>query len=325
MRVLHQPCIDIDHHTNHIYSSIMSLISQTSKRLLRRAYAISIQPSRSRHTFALARDIPDSFVNAVVAHSPDQSSGVSLSLARKQHDEYISQLRKHVPTLCLPAIESHPDCLFVEDTVVAIADTAVITQMGHETRRGEVDSIKVALQQLGMAHVYDMRETDVNGLCDGGDVMYTGRHLFVGMSDRTNEYGFQFLKDAFVSQGMAEDDIIPVPPVVAGKEVLHLKSAVTHIDGCTLLAPEGIVGDTVLDAMKASERGYDAIRLPDILSCNAVVVNGHVLAQDTLCSLSKSKIEQACNERNLGLIFVDTSELAKKDGALTCCNVLLSV
>lgn len=307
----------------------MSLISQTSKRLLRRACASSIQPSRrSRHTFALARDIPDSFVNAVVAHhSPDQSSGgVSLSLARKQHDEYISQLRKHVPTLCLPAIESHPDCLFVEDTVVAIGDTAIITQMGHETRRGEVDSIKDALQQLGMAHVYDMRETDVNnGLCDGGDVMYTGRHLFVGMSDRTNELGFQFLKDAFVSQGMAEDAIIPVPPVVAGKEVLHLTSAVTHIDECTLLAPEGTVGDNVLDAMKASERGYAAIRLPDILSCNAVVVNGHVLAQDGLCGISKGRIEQACNERNLGLTFVDTSELAKKDGALTCCNVLLSV
>eukprot|EP00571_Detonula_confervacea_P000993 CAMPEP_0172330074 /NCGR_PEP_ID=MMETSP1058-20130122/61213_1 /TAXON_ID=83371 /ORGANISM="Detonula confervacea, Strain CCMP 353" /LENGTH=320 /DNA_ID=CAMNT_0013047275 /DNA_START=83 /DNA_END=1045 /DNA_ORIENTATION=+ len=319
---------------------------------------------------AVARYIPDSFVNAVVAHSADQEADVSLALARKQHHDYLSHLRRHVPTICLPPIESHPDCLFVEDAVVAIGDTAVINLMGHASRRGEVDSIKDALRQLGMINVYDMRGDDGNGdgalcdggdvmytgrhlfvgmsdrtnndgknvydmreddengdgaLCDGGDVMYTGRHLFVGMSDRTNNDGFQFLRNAFASHGMDAENIISVPPVVAGKEVLHLKSAVTHIDEQTLLAPEGRVGDSVLEAMKATEKGYNAIRLPDILSCNVVVVNGHVLAQKSPCEVSKRRIEQTCRERNLGLTFVDTSELAKKDGALTCCSVLLSV
>mmetsp|Transcript_16560 Transcript_16560/g.30097 ORF Transcript_16560/g.30097 Transcript_16560/m.30097 type:complete len:198 (+) Transcript_16560:170-763(+) len=197
--------------------------------------------------------------------------------------------------------------------------------------------MKDVLRQLGVANVHDMRvgnyEYDDNSSssevlcpqCDGGDVLYTGRHLFVGRSDRTNNHGFQFLRDAFASHGMAVDGIISVPPVVAGKEVLHLKSAVTHIDEYTLLVPEGPAGDIVLDAMKATERGYDAIRLPDILSCNAVVVNGHVLAQDGPCEISKRRMEQACEERTLGLTFVDTSELAKKDGALTCCSVLLGV
>jgi N-dimethylarginine dimethylaminohydrolase len=77
--------------------------------------------------------------------------------------------------------------------------------------------------------------------------------------------------------------------------------------------------------MKLSDRGYKIIRLPDVLSCNAVVVNGHVLAQDSSCSVSKRRIEGACLERGLGVSFVDTSELAKKDAALTCCSVLLSV
>ncbi|KAL9185113.1 hypothetical protein ACHAXT_002890 [Thalassiosira profunda] len=273
---------------------------------------------------ALAREIPDSFVDAVAAHSADRASAVSLALAREQHAEYLSQLRKHVPTLCLPAIEAHPDCVFVEDTVVGVGDTAVITQPGHASRRGEVESIKTALQQLGMANIYDMRDEE-RATCDGGDVMFTGRHLFVGLSDRTNSEGFRFLRDAFMNHGLAEEDIVVVPPVVAGKSVLHLKSAVTHLDEQTLLVPEGNVGDSVLEAMKASERKYDAIRLPDVLSCNVVVVNGHVLAQDAPCEVSKRWIEDACNERDFGLTFVDTSELAKKDGALTCCSVLLSV
>jgi len=214
--------------------------------------------------------------------------------------------------------------------VVAIGDTAVITRPGHVSRRGEVDSIKDTLQQLGMTNVYDMGDdcdhsSEEGAMCDGGDVMYTGRHLFVGLSNRTNARGFQFIKDTFENHGMAADNIIPIPPVVAGKEVLHLKSAATHIDEHTLLAPEGRVGDSVLQAMNANERRYEAIRVPDILSCNAVVINGHVLAQDSPCEVSKQRIRQACEKRNLTVTFVDTSELAKKDGALTCCSVLLNV
>lgn len=98
----------------------------------------------------------------------------------------------------------------------------------------------------------------------------------------------------------------------------------THIDEQTILAPTGHLGDNLLETMSAKERGYDSIRLPDMLSCNAVSVNGHILAQDA-CEVSKERIDEACRERGLGLTFVDTSELAKKDAALTCCSVLLSL
>jgi len=278
-------------------------------------------------TMAIARQIPNSFLDALSDHGGNDN--VSLSKARIQHDRYLQELRRHVPTLCLPALESHPDCVFVEDTVVAVGNTAVITHLGHESRRGEVDSVKEALRQLGV-HVLDMREEDANindrsiSLCDGGDVLYTGRHLFVGLSERTNENGFRFLQKVF-GERLHEENIIAVPPVIQGKDVLHLKSAVTHLDEHTILAPEGPLGDNLLQTMKSSERGYTAIRIPDILSCNAVVVNGHVLAQDAPCHVCRERIQNACSERGLGLTFVDTSELAKKDAALTCCSVLLAV
>lgn len=315
---------------------MLHLLRSTSSALQR------CQPISRRlvHTIAIAREIPDSFLDALVSHhSPNGASSedVSLDLSRQQHEKYLAELRKHIPTLSLPPLSNHPDCLFVEDSVVAIGDTAVITQMGHPSRRREVDSIKEVLHQLGMKNMYDMREKDEKehhvgemALCDGGDVLFTGRHLFVGISDRTNRAGFRFLKRVFgSSQGgcLPEDNIIAVPALVAGKEVLHLKSAVTHLDERTLLAPEGALGDAVLQSMNATgtERGYTAVRLPDVLSCNAVSVNGHVLAQDAQCKVSKERIEKACTERDLGVTFVDTSELAKKDAALSCCCVLLSV
>jgi N-dimethylarginine dimethylaminohydrolase len=50
-----------------------------------------------------------------------------------------------------------------------------------------------------------------------------------------------------------------------------------------------------------------------------------ILAYDTKCSESRAKLHKAVvEERGYKLEFVDTSELAKKDGGLTCCSVLLS-
>jgi len=327
---------------HHLSTQIATTTTTTTTTTTRR---------RLRHTVAISREIPDSFIDAISfhynqsAHHDDaatallcsQDKGVSLLKSREQHTNYLNTLRQHIPInklICLPPLESHPDCLFVEDTMVAIQDTVVLTRMGHESRRGEVDdSIKSVLcEQLGLKNVYDMNDDSIEGCCDGGDVLYTGRHLFVGITDRTNQVGFQYLRNVFAHHHDMMDaaDVVPIPMMsLQGADsvggVLHLKSAVTHIDGETLLIPEGTFGDILADAMKVTERGYTAVRLPDVLSCNAVVVNGHVMAQDSPCSVSKQRIEQACHERDLGLTFVDTSELAKKDAALTCCSVLLSV
>ena len=102
---------------------------------------------------------------------------------------------------------------------MAVGDSAVICCLGHESRRGEVDEMKAILCQLGM-NVVDMRNAN-DAYCDGGDVLYTGRHLFVGMSERTNEQGFRWLKQVFGEKV----EVVVVPPVIQGKDVLHLKSA----------------------------------------------------------------------------------------------------
>jgi dimethylargininase len=269
------------------------------------------------HTFAISREIPKSFNDALSSHSqiPDP---ISMDKCVEQHAAYLETLRSRIPTLCLPGLESNPDCVFVEDCAVTIGNRAVITNLGHPSRRGEVDSIKETLIQLGM-DVTDMRDASDQAICDGGDVLYTGRHLFVGLSGRTNSASARVLQEAF------DIEVVLVPSGIQGGEVLHLKSAVTHLDERTLFAPTGASGDAVLEAMEARERGYDVVRLPDVLACNVVAVNGWIMAQDTKCQESRQKIEKAVQERNLQLEWVDTSELAKKDAALTCCSLLISL
>jgi len=272
-----------------------------------------------KYSIAIARHVPKTFPDAISKFATLSSDdGIDLKNSMRQHEKYLDGLRKFVPTLCLPSIDDLPDSLFVEDTVVAIGNRAVITNPGHPSRRGEVDSIRQFLsEQLGM-NVTDMRDySHGQAYCDGGDVLYTSRHLFVGLSERTNIEAVKVLQDAL------EIDAIPVR---FEGNALHLKSVVTHVDSTTLLAPDGSLGDDILSTMEAKERGYsDIVRLPNMLACNVVSVNGGILAQDVGCHKSKAILEDVALERGLDIEFVTCSEVAKADGALTCLSVLLNI
>lgn len=289
---------------------------------------------RRWYTLALTRHVSPQLANAISmtinttatttnAPQQDDNNKISLLKAQDQHAAYIEALKAIVPSVQeLPALFNHPDCCFVEDTVVVIGRRALLMRMGHESRIQEVDSMAQVLVNIpGLKSIVDMRTFSSSeptlATCDGGDVLYTGRHVFVGISDRTNMEGVRVLQSVF-----DDKEVVPVP-VPTG--ILHLKSCITHMDSYTLVAPTGPVGDAVLKDMHAAERGYEVVRLPNVLACNVVSVNGTVLAQDVDCDESKGLLKEAAEENNLRIEFIDTSELAKVDAALTCCSVLLDV
>ena len=296
-----------------------------ARRLVRKAVGryMSTAPlgRQQQFNFAISRDVPASFPEALT-HYAQGTEPIHLERARRQHETYVSTLREFVPTLCLPPLDEHADSVFVEDTVVAIGKTAVITNPGHVTRQGEVDTIQDVLSRLGM-NVLDMRsdfgDKSELALCDGGDVLYTGRHLFVGLSKRTNRQAVEVLSQAF--DGVTQTIAVPMD----GDEALHLKSVVTHMDSRTIVVPAETWVDDWLHNMSVTELGYDVIRVPQVEACNIVTVNQGVLAQDVECDESRTLLYDAAIERNLQLKFVNTSEMAKCDGALTCCSVLLSL
>jgi dimethylargininase len=315
-------------------------------------YLMTMRRSTSRmYSLAIAREVPKSLSNAVTM--PDNnsiSSNISYNRAKIEHSNYLQVLRKYIPVLCLPPIDDLPDSMFVEDTVVAIGNKAVITNPGHISRRQEVDTIKTVLQhQLGM-EVTDMRDINnkneeyktgiATSYCDGGDVLYTGRHLFVGVSgERTNYEAISILQTGL------DIEVIPIP-FKQRVGALHLKSIITHIDEQTLLVPDNDIGDYVIQTMfDESFSKYDIIRLPDhaTLSCNVVAVNtnqsssgsgsgrhqggGALLAQlsNENDYQTRTILQEVANERNITLEFVSLNEAAKCDGALTCCSVLLDL
>ncbi|XP_067226989.1 N(G),N(G)-dimethylarginine dimethylaminohydrolase 1 isoform X1 [Chanodichthys erythropterus] len=266
-------------------------------------------------THAVVRAIPESLAKEALRTG---SLEVDLLKAQKEHDEYVSVLKHRLglEVVELPADETLPDCVFVEDAAVVCGDTALITRPGAESRRKETEAMKDTLTELGL-NIVEM--TDESATLDGGDVLFTGREFFVGLSKRTNQRGAEILADTF------KDYAVSTVPV---QGCLHLKSF------CSMAGPDLIAIGSSEAAQKAlkimqqmSDHKYDKLTIPDDLAANCVYMKlpgkGDVLLHCTPEEFPESaKVFEKLKDHML--IPVSNQEKVKVDGALTCCSVLFS-
>ncbi|XP_029563784.1 N(G),N(G)-dimethylarginine dimethylaminohydrolase 1 [Salmo trutta] len=267
-------------------------------------------------THAVVRAIPVSLAKEALRMNV---SDVDLEKAQREHEVYVGVLKQKLglEVIELPADESLPDCVFVEDAAVVCGDTALITRPGAESRRKETAAIRRTLKELGL-NIVDM--SDENATLDGGDVLFTGREFFVGLSKRTNQRGAEILADAF------KDYAVSTVPVTDG---LHLKSF------CSMGGPGLIVIGSSEPAQKAlkimqqmSDHRYDKLTVPDDIAANTIYMNlpgkGHVLLHCTPEEFPESaKVFEKLKDHML--IPVSNMEKVKVDGALTCCSVLINI
>mmetsp|Transcript_21654 Transcript_21654/g.69730 ORF Transcript_21654/g.69730 Transcript_21654/m.69730 type:complete len:272 (-) Transcript_21654:11-826(-) len=262
-----------------------------------------------RYRRALVRGVASSFAEKALRQE-DPSEPIDMDRLRAQHAKYVQVLKSLLPegVIELPPDEACPDCVFVEDTAVVVGHVALLTRPGHPSRRPEVAAIREALQSIG----YTVHSTEEPATLDGGDVLFTGEELFVGLSSRTNDAGVDALRAAFPS--------IPVTPVrvVAG---LHLKSVLSMCGERQIAVASNDAGRSAFEAINKTSPGrYEAVRVPDVAPSNCLWVNG------TLVHRSAGEYPaSAAVLAGLGhpVVEVDASEVEKADGALTCCSILL--
>lgn len=270
------------------------------------------------YSHALVRGIPESLAaGALRREGSGEGSDVNTASAREEHRLYVQALRdRSLVVTELPADEAYPDCVFVEDTAVVCGGTALIARPGAPSRRGEVTAIKKVLSDLGL-NIVEM--TDETAALDGGDILFTGKEFFVGLSARTNQRGAEILADVFKDYAVSK---------VSVSGALHLKSF------CTMAGPELIaIGSsdqaqkTLMNMQEMSEHRYEKLTLPDDEAANCVYLNipnqGHVLLHRTAEEFPDSAKEFGKLKDYL-LIPVRNTELAKVDGGLTCCSILFN-
>ncbi len=226
---------------------------------------------------------------------------IDVGLARAQHRGYeacLAGLGCRVQTL--PATPELPDSVFVEDTALVLDEVAAITRPGAASRRAETAPIAEALRPYRR-----LLTLEAPGTLDGGDVLRVGRRLYVGRSSRSNAAGVAQLCALLAPYGYS---VQGVP--VSG--CLHLKSAVTQVAADTLLANRAWVdlgaftGLEIIDVDPAEPYAANALRV------------GEALVYPAAFPRTRARLEG----RGLAVHTVDVSELAKAEGAVTCCSLV---
>jgi dimethylargininase len=241
---------------------------------------------------AITRGVARTIQHAEVTHVERQR--IDYETAAAQHLDYVRMLESLGCTVIeLPADDAHPDCVFIEDTAIVFDDVAVITRPGAESRRGETAAVANALTRYRpLMHI------EAPATIDGGDVLVLDDRVFVGLSTRTGEEAIAQLRSR------TGREVIPVE--VGG--ALHLKSAVTRVSRDTLLVrPDWIdvkpfAGWTLLEAEE-----------PNALLVGEVVVYPSAFPETA----------RMLAARGLDVRTVDASELAKAEGGVTCCCLLV--
>jgi dimethylargininase len=260
---------------------------------------------------ALVRDLSDGFEDSLKLHPP--TTPINLALAREQHENYISLLEKLVPNVMrLEGDPNHPDCNFIEDTAVIIGDTAIISRMGASERRGEELAVKEALTELGVKNIISLTAPCT---VDGGDLLYTGNHLFVGLSKRTNKEALDQLTEIFKDK----TSVVGIPVV----EGLHLKSIISLFDTKTLIIAATSAGMAVQDHITlATKDEYTFVSVPDSVAANTLRIGSTLIIQEGFPE-SEAILQTLSDKKGLSLMKLNMSELIKADGALTCGSLLL--
>lgn len=250
---------------------------------------------------AITRPVPDSISECELTHLARQP--IDVLNARRQHAEYERALRAlGCEVEQLPALHDHPDSVFVEDTALVFDECAVLTRPGAESRRGEIASVADALRPLRRLYYIE-----APGTLDGGDVVRVGKRLYVGASTRSNEDGARQLADALAAHGYS----VTRTPM---RGCLHLKTAASTLPGDVLL----------LDPNCVDGASFDGARCIHVHPEEPEGANVLVVGDTVVVPASAPRTREILEAAGYTTVIVDGSELAKAEGGLTCCCLLLS-
>ncbi len=250
---------------------------------------------------AATRAVPRTINACELTHLARQP--IDLDRAVAQHRAYEAALQgagcRVVPVEAAPEL---PDSVFVEDTAVVFDEVALIARPGAASRRAEGSAVE---RLLGAYR--PLERIVAPGTLDGGDVLVVGRTVYVGISRRTNAAAVEQLRGIMAPRGYVVREV-----TVSG--CLHLKSAATAL-------PDGriLVNRRWIDADRLDDRTAVDIDPAEPGAANALSVAGAVIYP-----VAFPRTRQRLERLGYRVRSVDVAELAKAEGAVTCCSLIFT-
>lgn len=251
-----------------------------------------------KYTRAIVRTPGKSMVHGLTTSN---TGPPDYELALSQHEGYIRALEDcGLEVYVLEANEGYPDSTFIEDVALLTERCAIITNPGAPTRRGETEGMP---EVLGGYYSAIERIQDP-GTVEAGDVLMVGTHFYVGISQRTNEYGAAQLISLLEKFGMTGS-------TVKLKDMLHLKSGIAYLEHNNLVACGEFINRDEFRSFHIME-----IETEECYAANCIWVNDTVLISAGYPK-ARAKIERA----GYPVREVDVSEFRKLDGGLSCLSL----
>ena len=252
-------------------------------------------------TIAITREVSSRFNECEITHI--DRVPINVNVARAEHHEYIKVLKKlGCQVIELPDEPDLPDSVFVEDTAFILPEIAVITRPGADSRKPETESIIQALSPYRpLVHVTEP------ATIDGGDVLVLGKNIYIGISTRSNEASIHQVQELLNKYGYK----------VTGVEMhdcLHLKTAITKVDGKTIL-----INPKWVDTFHFKNFDWIEVDPSESFAANCLPLGGSVIFPTAF-----PKTQKRLEQKGFNLVTVNVTELAKAEGAVTCCSLIVS-
>jgi dimethylargininase len=249
---------------------------------------------------AVTRDVSPAMSDCELTHLPRLS--IDVELAASQHAAYERVLESlGCAVHRLSATGEMPDAVFIEDTAVVLDEIAIITRPGAASRRQETAAVEEWLK-----HRVLLARIDPPGTMDGGDVLVVDRRIFVGATARTNADALEQFRRIveYFGYTMIEVEV---------RGCLHLKSAVTAVGDDVLLLNRAWVPD----------RAFEGFDLVDVHPQEQAAANVVRVGRRLVSSAAFPWTVERLRARGADVTTVDVSELAKAEGAVTCCSLIM--
>jgi dimethylargininase len=188
----------------------------------------------------------------------------------------------------------------VEDVALVLDECAIMLNPGASSRRPEAASVEKVL-----APYREIYRVQPPATVDGGDILRVGKTVYVGLSGRSTEDAIEQIKAILAPRSYRVR-------AVSVTGCLHLKSALTQVREDTLLINPAWVSKDDFPDMQFIE-----VDPSEPYGANAVLVGSKIIYPSSFPK-TRSKLERA----GVDMLIVDADELAKAEGAVTCCSLI---
>ncbi len=260
---------------------------------------------KTNQLFAITRQVSPAINQCELTHITHEH--IDYERACMQHQQYEDALRSlgmHI--ISLDAEQDLPDSVFVEDVALVLDECAIMLNPGAASRRPEVASVEKVLAQY--REVFHIQSP---GTLDGGDILRIGRTIYMGLTSRSTENAIAQMKAILEPRNFQVSSGYQIHTVNV-TDCLHLKSAVTQVNEDTLLInPEWVFKNDFLGMQ------FIEVHPSEPYAANAVLVGDAIIYPSSF-----PKTQAKLDKRGIRILNVDVDELAKAEGAVTCCSLI---